>query len=305
MALLIGDDFVSFGGFVNGFASTTNQTYARDITRSRNQWRRMDDIPLPIAMTHAPVVRIGMKVYMCGGYLGGHPGPHTAHCFLYDHAIAPGTGAQWTRFADLPNGGYAGGGMIYDSIQDALYFAGGGQRLTAGSPHPVDFNRTFKYSFQNPSAGWVEIAPIPYKSNHLSAVSQTYLGVQRHYFIGGQKGEYEAKMNLPDVYEFIASNESWVPRTFMPEGRGHTTASTRPFGCGFITAGGSLNSATNQLNRTSDILYYDIPTDSWTSIGNLLYSEATPRVEIHSNCYMYYISSSSSRKSVRRRICAV
>jgi hypothetical protein len=236
---------------------------------------------------------------MCGGYLGAHPGPHVAYCFIYDHSIPPGSGRQWTRFTDLPNNGYAGGGMIYDTLQNALYFAGGGQRLKAGSIHPVDSDRAFKYSLQNPSAGWVEIARIPYKANHLSSVTQTYLGNERHYFVGGQLGEYETNQNLPDVYEFIASNETWVSRTFMPFARGHVTASTRPIGCGFIVAGGSVNSITNKKNRTTNILYYDIPSDTWTSIGDLSIKtpHATPLVDIHPQSgYMYYINNKGSNR---------
>jgi hypothetical protein len=298
MGLLIGNDYVSFGGFVDAFTATTNQTYARDITVANSPWRLMDDIPLAIAFTHAPTVRIGTKVYMCGGYLGAHPGPHTASCFIYDHSIPPGNGLQWTRFADLPNNGYAGGGMIYDTIRDTLYFAGGGQRLKAGSIHPVDSDRAFKYSLQNPTAGWAEIAPIPYKANHLSSVTQTYLGKEYHYFMGGQKGEFEVTQNLADLYEFIASNETWARRTFMPFGRSHATASTRPFGCGFIIAGGSLNSITTKKNRTTDIIYYDIPSDIWTGIGNLSVRvpHATPLVDIHANGYMYYINNKGSNR---------
>ena len=299
MGLLVGNDFVVFGGFIDSFSGTTNQTFARDITIANSLWRRMDDIPLAVAMTHAPTVRIGTKVYMCGGYLGGHPGPHAPYCFAYDHSIPPGNGLQWTRLADLPNNGYAGGGMIYDTIRDTLYFAGGGQRLTAGSLHPIDSDRTFKFSLQNPTAGWVDIASIPYKANHLSSVTQTYLGKERHYFVGGQKGEYEVTQNQADLYEFIASNETWVRRAFMPFGRGHTTASTRPIGCGFIVAGGSVNGVTTKKNRTSSILYYDIPSDVWTGIGDLSGQFATPSVDIDANGYMYYIT---SRGSTRRQI---
>jgi hypothetical protein len=301
MGLIVGNDFLSFGGFVNNFQGTSNHTVARDMTVANSPWRRMDDIPLAIAFTHAPTVRIGMKVYMCGGYHGAHPGPHVPYCFIYDHSIPPGTGQQWTRFADLPNTGYAGGGMIYDSIRDALYFAGGGQRLVAGSIHPVDSNRAFKYSFHNPSVGWIEIAPIPYKANHLSSVTQTYMGIERHYFLGGQKGEYESTQNVADLYEFIASNETWAQRTFMPFGRGHATASTRPIGCGFIVAGGSVNSMNITKKRITDIIYYDIPTDSWTNIGKLPIRSAkpTPLVDIHRNGYMYYVNGVSTN---RRRL---
>jgi N-acetylneuraminic acid mutarotase len=303
MGLIVGNDFVTFGGFIENFSATTNLTYAKDITVPNSPWRKMDDMPLAIPSTHAPTVRIGTKVYICGGYAGGHPGPHSANCLVYDHSIPPGNGLQWTRFADLPNNGYAGGGMVYDTIRDALYYAGGGQRLVAGNPHPVDSNRTFKYSLNNPTAGWVEIAPIPYKANHLSSVTQTYLGKERHYFVGGQVGEYEVKQNLADLYEFIAHNESWVKRTLMPFARGHATASTRPFGCGFIIAGGSVNSLTTKRERIRDIHYYDIPSDTWTFIGNLSINipQPTPLVDIHANGYMYYIN---GRNSNRRRIAA-
>jgi hypothetical protein len=302
MGLILGNDFLSFGGFINDFANTTNQTYARDITVTNSLWRRMDDMPLIISFTHAPLVRVGTKVYMCGGYIGGHPGPHSAFCFVYDHAIPPGTGQQWTRFADLPNNGYAGSGMIYDTLRNTLYYAGGGQRLQPGNPHPVDFNRTFKYSLQNPSAGWVETTPIPYAANHISSVTLTYLGQERHYFVGGQKGENEAKQNLVNMYEFIASDESWAMRTFMPFGRSHTTSSTRPIGCGFFMAGGSVNSATTAKNRTASIIYYNIPTDSWTLVGDISAARATPQIDMHSNGYMYYVGSTSTE---RRRFAAL
>ena len=87
----------------------------------------------------------------------------------------------------------------------------------------------------------------------------------------------------------------------MPSGRGHATASTRPIGCGFIVAGGSVNGVTTKKNRTTDILYYDIPSDMWTSIGHLSvrFPHATPLVDVHANGYMYYINRKGSN---RRRI---
>jgi hypothetical protein len=301
MGLLIGNDMMQTSGFINDFDNTTNATFARDITIANSTWRRMDDMPLPITVTHAATVRIGSKVYMCGGYLGGHPGPHIPYCQVYDHSIPSGSGLQWSRFADLPMGGFAGGGMIFDTIRNALYYAGGGQRLVPGSPHPVDFNYTWKYSFDNTAVGWVASTPVPYKANHLSSITLVHLGQERHYFVGGQVGENEKKQNLPNMYEFIASTETWVPRTFMPIGRSHTTSSTRAIGCGFILAGGSVNSATTKLNRTSSIIYYHIPSDNWTFIGDLPSAGATPLVDIHSNGYMYFVN---SKKTSRRRIAA-
>jgi hypothetical protein len=309
--LILGDDLVIIAGFTdysatvtNLYATVTNQTYARDITDPSSPWRRMDDLPMEIGVTHAAVVRKGSKAYVCGGYFGGHPGPHVPYCFVYDHSKEPGEGGQWTRIADLPNNGTAGAGMVYDTARNALYYAGGGQRLVPGDIHPVDRNNTWKYRIDNPSGGWVAIAPIPYFANHLSSVTHTdSFGRERHFFAGGQSQEFEAQGNLPDNFEFVAATETWVRRKSMTIARSHSTASTRALGCGFIMAGGSTNSANTLKNRTNDVSYYDIPTDSWTSIGNLAFSLATPVVDIHPNGYMHFVAGTT--RSQRRRISIV
>jgi N-acetylneuraminic acid mutarotase len=290
--LIIGNDMVIFSGFVNYFANATNQTYARDVTDSSSMWRRMDDMPMASGVTHAATVAIGTKVYLCGGYIGGHPGPHVPYCFVYDHSVSPGRQKQWTRFANLPNGGSAGGGMIYDSALNALFFSGGGQRREVGNPHPVDINNTWKFQLKNPSLGWVASTPIPYVANHLSYVTHMDgRGVERHFFLGGQVGEYECCTNFALNYEFIARTETWIRRASMPIPRGHATSSTRAIGCGFITAGGAINSANTTKVRTDDISYYDVPTDTWTvGIGTLPRATVTPIVDIHSNGYMYFVT---------------
>ena len=296
--VIIGDDIVMFAGFINKFSDVINQTYARDITIDDSPWRRMDDMPLPFGVTHAATTVVEMKVYLCGGYHGSHPGPHVPYCFVYDHSRPPGN-MQWSKIADLPNNGTAGAGMIYDTAQNALYYAGGGQRLVSGSPHPVDLNNTWKYSFDNPHSGWVASTPVPYKANHLSAVThRNDSGQERHFFVGGQKGEFEIRGNLADTFEFVASEEEWIRRASMPLARSHTTASTRSVRCGFIMAGGSFNSMTSKKNRTTDISYYDIRTNSWASIGNAPVAMATPVVVIHPSGYIYFID--NAQQSFRR-----
>lgn len=247
---------------------------------------------MPAGITHAALSRVGTKVYLCGGYLGGHPGPHVSDCFVYDHSIPPGSQQQWSRFASLPNGGSAGGGMIYDTARNTLFYAGGGQRRIIGSPHPVDIDNTWKIRLSDPRSGWVASTPFPYLANHLSYVThRDSRGSERHFFLGGQVGEIECCANFGLNFEFIASSETWVRRASIPIPRGHASSSTRAVGCGFVVAGGSTNSETSFKNRTNDISYYDIPTNTWTStIGLLPASIATPIVDIHSNGYMYFVS---------------
>jgi hypothetical protein len=300
---LIGNDLLHIMGFINGYSDATTKVYARDVTVFNSPWRRMDDVPtLTTGITHAATVLVGTKVYLCGGYLGPHPGQHVPHCFVYDHSIAPGSGQQWSLFPQLPNNGTAGAGMIYDSTQNALFYAGGGQRINPGDVHPVDLNNTWKYSFNNPSLGWQESTPIPYKANHMSYVTHAAGGQERHFFFGGQEAEIERYGNFADNFEFFAENETWIRRASMPLARGHATSSVRQIGCGFIVAGGSLNrfspKPASGYNRTNDVSYYDIPTNNWTSIGKLPTNGATPIVVIHPNGYMYYTNDKLSSRQI-------
>lgn len=279
-----------------------NQTYAKDVTKPDSPWRRMDDVPLPVGITHTPTALIfGKKVVMCGGYLGGVPGPHVANCFIYDHNSAPGSN-QWYRLPVLPDGGSAGAGMIYDSATRTIFYAGGSIRPILGNRFSVDINATWKYTFAPGKNKWVASTPIPFKSNHMSSVTYRDAATkkERHFFLGGQIGENEHTGNVPDMYEFIVSTEQWVRRASMPMGRGHTMASTRPIGCGFFIASGSVNTATAVKNRTSDISYYDIPTDKWTSIGNVMYGMVTPIIAVDRTGYMHHIDTNA--RSFRRRI---
>ena len=299
--LLVGNDLVVFAGFVQRLTNVINQTYAKDVTVSNSTWRRMEDVPLPVGITHTPTVLIGKKVVLCGGYLGGVPGPHVANCFIYDHNVIPGMD-QWARFPRLPDGGSAGAGMIYDSGSRTLFYAGGSKRPILGESFSFDVNTVWKYTFASGLRNWVASTPIPLQSNHMSSVTHrdSITKKERHFFLGGQMGENEYTGNLPDMYEFIVSSETWVRRAPMPMGRGHAMASTRSFGCGFIISSGSVNTATRVLNRTADISYYDIPTDRWTSIGSLVYGMVTPVIDIDTNGYMHHVDSRS--RSFRRRI---
>jgi Kelch motif len=294
-----------FAGFRSGFSVVTNRTYARDVRYLNSTWRRMDDMPLASGITHMATVSVGSIVYLCGGYHGPHPGPHTSICFQYNHSIAPGTGAQWSYLPSLPNGGSAGGGMIYSTAYNTLYYTGGGQRLVPGTVQPVDLNSTWKLALHNQSAGWLPSTPLPYLANHLSYVThRDTLGYERHYVLAGQVAENECCGNLAYNYEFLPRNETWIQRASMPIPRGHAASSTRAFGCGFIIAGGSINNpnrtSTTKI-RTDDVSYYDVYKDSWvTAIGKLPAIGATPIVDIHNNGYMHFIS--PLPLSERRRI---
>jgi hypothetical protein len=307
---MIGNDLVVVSGFRDKWTNATAQTYARTVTSSGSNWRRMDDLPVPQGISHGSFVVVGQKFYMCGGYLGGSPGPHTSYCLVYNHAQAPGSGRQWSFLASLPDNGRGGGGLVYDSGRNALYFAGGAQRPNPGQTYAVDKNTTWMYSLDNPAAGWVAKAPIPFTANHMSFVTaKDATGRERHYFLGGQRGESECCGNVVDNYEWDAGQEKWIQRASMAMARGHAASSTRPIGCGFLIAAGAINSggggssanANGSTRKTPDVSYYDASTDQWTSMGRLTQAINTPVCDIGTDGYLYCESGHIDKKFSWRR----
>jgi N-acetylneuraminic acid mutarotase len=274
---MIGKDLIIISGFKNGFYDVTAENYALDVSDPNAKWRRMDDLPVPDGITHAGFAVVGQKLYMCGGYLGGNPGPDIPDCFIYDHSVQPGTSGQWSTFEPLPEG-RGGGGMIYDTKSNALIFAAGADR-EQGTQDTIDPPTTWMYDFDNKSAGWLQKQDIPYVGNHISFVTAyDGNGKERHYFAGGQIGGDEWTGNLDNNVEWDAENEKWIERKPMPSTKGHAASSTRAIGCGYIMVGGSSNS---RRGETDDISYYDIPSDTWIKIGTLPKKMNTPVCDIY------------------------
>ena len=74
---MIGNDFVLISGFNDGeggYSDATVLNYARDMTVPNAPWRAVDPLPTGYGITHGAFVVVGSKLYMCGGYQGGHPG---------------------------------------------------------------------------------------------------------------------------------------------------------------------------------------------------------------------------------------
>lgn len=267
---MIGNDFVIFSGFKNNYDTATTETYALDMSVPNATWKAMDNMPVAQGVTHQRHVVIGMKVYLCGGYIGSSLGLHTDRCFVYDHSKP--TGQQWSNFTSLPKGGRSGGAMMYSSTLNALIYAGGSQRATQGQAVAIDYKDTWMYSFDNPAAGWVPQANIPFYGNHMSTATVSDAnGKERHYVFGGQVGDYELWGNTANMYEYVVETDQWIKRTSMPFARGHATSSVQAVGCGFIVAGGRTNKG-----LTGDISYYNSVDDTWQTIGRL-------PVDIHTN----------------------
>jgi hypothetical protein len=73
-----------------------------------------------------------------------------------------------------------------------------------------------------------------------------------------------------------SGQQSWIRRKNMTFARGHASASTIAYGCGFLMIGGAINSGVSGTEQTAIISYYGIDTDTWTDIGVLPKKINTP-----------------------------
>jgi N-acetylneuraminic acid mutarotase len=251
----------------------TTKVYAYNVRDPNAKWQMMDDVPV-LGFHHAAYAVDGLVMYICGAYVGGIDNiTDSPICLKYSHT-AP-AGQQWTRLPDMP-GHRGGGGMNLIFETNSLLYATGATRTGWAT---TDYNTTFELSLDNLSAGWSVRSAIPYKANHVSHVTAYYQG-QPHYFVGGgQIKQEEADGNQHDLVEWIPTTATWKRRANMTFSRGHSSASTIAYGCGFLMIGGAINGG----NQTTDISYYGIDTDSWISIGDLPDKINTPVCDIVRN----------------------
>lgn len=191
--------------------------------------------------------------------------------------------------------------MVYVPSTNSLVYSGGAERPILGEEGAVDYRHTWMYSFDNITAGWVEKGDIGYLGNHMSFSSaKDENGMDHQFILGGHVGENNEYANVDENWEWDPVNEGWIERANMPFPRGHASSSTRAISCGIIVAAGAKNTG----GSTRDISFYDVPTDTWTSIGSLPRALNTPVCDIDFEDGYFYCESGfvDGRFSVRRRI---
>lgn len=300
-----------FSGFSISYENVTMKTFSLNLLTPfaslGGKWIEKDPVPIVPGLTHAASAIVNNSntnqiVYLCGGYVGGHPGPATDKCFSYTHNAPPGY--QWNNMTSLPEP-RSGGAMWYDSRRQSLIYATGASRPDPTDPiFTIDHNDVWELRLRNMRAGWIVRPSVPYVANHVGKVTVNYLGLrERHFIVGGQIGENETYGNLDDVYEYRAYSQQWIARRKMPFRRGHFSESTIVYkDCGFFIVAGAINTKNGNFARTQEITYYDICTDTWTAIGNFTQKLATPVCAFH-NDYLYCQSGPiSGYSSVRRKL---
>ncbi|PNY82786.1 hypothetical protein CVO96_00815 [Deinococcus koreensis] len=245
-----------FGGYdrnLNGRPIATRA--ARTYDPATDRWAALPDVPE--FLTHAGVAVDGTALYLAGGFLGDHPGPHTDHVWKFDTSAN-----TWTAMAPLP-GGRAGGALV--RLGRDLHYFGGTQR--SGGRYLQDFGDHWTLNLDSP-AGWRPAAPLPNPRNHLGGVE---LG-GRLYAIGGQHLGNEASGNQTDVHVYTPATDSWRAVSPLPLPLGHITSSTLVWRGRIVVVGGVTQGSGNggiEGRELETVLSYDPATDRWTVLTPL------------------------------------
>lgn len=251
------------GGYLHGTNfEVTSKTYSIDFSGAKDgstEWVRRAD--MPEALTHVAQAAVGSRMYMCGGFLGKHPGPSVRSCFVYDLSTD-----KWQQLPPLPHR-RAGGGMVYIKRRNALLYAGGAER-EKGTEDGVDHDDSYMLDLGNQKRGWVRKASFRNPRNHMSAITVD----GRYFFVGGQHRANEETGNQKSLDEYLEGEDRWVQRADMRVGVGHVSASTPRWGGGFLVIGGVRNGR----KKTGAVLFYDMKDDAWVEVGHYVHPVQTP-----------------------------
>lgn len=334
----VGDSFLITGGFYPDSSTATRQGWMLDTTS--NTWGRIADYPIIEGVTHGAFAIHDTKLYFCGGYVGGNPGPATDKCYVYTS-----TTDAWTALADLPEPRGAGG-LVYSATDNTLIYSSGATRVAVGAQDSQDYVDTWMLDLGDSTPTWTTKANGLLLANHVSSVTGTDgSGMEHYYFLGGQVSENEESGNKDQVTEYVVTGNTWENRQTMTLKRGHSNAAAIPYGDGIIIAGGSINGEAlpflsgffRNLGRafsaffsavvdffsnpfdftkdgnfpnlfapvvgretTADVSFYDIASNQWTKIGELETKVKTPVCDIKNN--WLYCGTGGTDKVYRRSL---
>jgi len=320
---LIDNELVVISGYFKGNTKTTPTVYSFDTTdvTGNSTWREMEPMPLidgigPLS-SGAHVV-VGDSIYICGGVVIGEVMNLSSSdaCLMYTHSNP--LGMQWATLPSLPSARVAGG-LFYNPDRNSLiYFAGYGYLNQMDTRETTELTNVTELRLDFLSDGWIDRGNLPIGSSHFGFTTVKYHkdNKNKYFIMGGQrKGERKNPMQdivnprytgkaqkhkfLNRLYEYDGETNLWIPRALMPRSRGSIGSSTIPYqSCGFITAGGE-----GSFKRIlTDVSYYSIDTNSWTSLGNVPFARKSPVCSI-ANGYMYcQIGAPRGASFWRRRI---
>ena len=249
----VGDKLYTFAGFLDGFI-ITGATEIYDV--KNNIWSY--GAPMPTPVTHMAKAVVSNEVWMIGGFTGNDPGVATNKVQVYNTATN-----SWRAGPSLP-APRGSGAAAYNNGK--IHFFGGllPDRVTDVAEHYV-------LDPENPAAGWVPAAPLPFGRNHLSAASVNGLV----YAIGGQYGHDNGVEYLKYLHVYDPRTDSWARKADLPSDRSHFEPTTIVHNDKIIIIGGRRGSF-----FFDDITEYNPATDSWSERCKLPEPLLAPSAEI-------------------------
>jgi N-acetylneuraminic acid mutarotase len=205
-----------------------------------NQWRERSRGPE--GLTHQGIAVLNGKIYLAGGFAGGHHTMPSASVFSYDPATD-----KWQTLAPLSD------------VRGAVSLAAvGGQIHAVGGRIMGEMGTIPVHEVYNPATNsWRKAAPQPTSRDHAGI----FVVDGKIHLIGGRTGEASENVGLHDVYD--PATDSWRAAAPMPTPRS-SVAFAEYHGLLFL-AGGEC-----QKGKAYDqVEAYDLKADRWITFPAL------------------------------------
>jgi N-acetylneuraminic acid mutarotase len=205
-----------------------------------NQWRERSRGPE--GLTHQGIAVLNGKIYLAGGFAGGHHTMPSASVFSYDPATD-----KWQTLAPLSD---VRGGIALAAVGGMIHAIGG---RIMGEMGTIPIHEVY-----NPATNsWHKAAPQPTSRDHAGI----FVVDGKIHLIGGRLGEASENSGLHDVYD--PATDSWKPAAPMPTPRS-SVAFAEYRGLLFL-AGGEC-----RMGKTYDqVEAYDPKADRWITFPAL------------------------------------
>jgi non-specific serine/threonine protein kinase len=234
----IGDTVYAIGGLTGNVSAGTALGSPRvdvyDVTAGA--WRRGPDLPVPVH--HAPVVALGQRVIVVGGYATLGFVPVAATWELDTSEAVP----AWRPFVPLPQP--RGAHAAVSDGERVFVFGGVGVNGILSSAYVLDAGAT----------QWRAIGDMPSAREHLAGA---FAG-GKAYAAGGRYGDLSSNTARVDAYD--PATDTWTRVPDMPTARGGIAGAS--LDGRVIVFGGEGTQGTFDEAES-----FDPATDAWTSLA--------------------------------------
>ena len=205
-----------------------------------NQWR--ERARGPEGLTHQGIAVLNGKIYLAGGFAGGHHTMPSAGVYSYDPATD-----KWEKLASLSD---VRGGVALASVGGMIHAIGG---RIMGEMGTIPIHEVY-----NPATNsWRKAAPMPTSRDHAGV----FVVDGKIHVVGGRTGEAGENVGLHDIYD--PATDTWTSAAPMPTPRS-SVAFAEYHGLLFL-AGGECRMG----KAYDDVEAYDLKAKSWVKFPAL------------------------------------